>query len=206
MFSLYHTCLFLSIVKPISRIKTRKNPSATALGLWKIDRRNRCHFFGAIACLIKRRSVAGKGHSQLRLLMCERAIKTIKLGKECKVLMHTVCPRLWVGAEMNQRILLGEITELPEATTEISIISKSTLVLPCAGRTRGAVVVACECHREKGSSADLYLSRPMRQDWRGYSSPSPSLKLAQEMQRSQLSSNPSFLSGDYMVSSSLKSF
>ena len=105
---------------------------------------------------------------------------------------------------MNRWISLNEITELLEATTEISIISESTRVLPCAGKTRGAVVVACENHREKGLSADLFLSRPMRQDWRDYSLPSPSLKLAQEMQGSQLSSNPSFLSGDCMVSSSLK--
>lgn len=54
----------------------------------------------SIACLIKRRSVAGSGHGWLRLLMCERAIKTMKLEKNVflpKILIHTACPRLCGG-------------------------------------------------------------------------------------------------------------
>ena len=58
----------------------------------------------SIACLIKRRSVAGKGHSSLRLLMCERAIKTIKLGKECFLAesSYTYCLPALVGGGRNE--------------------------------------------------------------------------------------------------------
>ena len=53
--------------------------------------------FLSIVYLIKRRSVAGKGHSWLRLLMCERAIKTIKLESS-----YAYCLLALVGGSRNE--------------------------------------------------------------------------------------------------------